>query len=148
MRNASRMMVKEKIDEPMITARARVQSTCSTIAVAPETANESMTTRRAASVMGTCADSAIEAWPCTPAAISSKLVGEGRERTNRRVTRIATASDMSKLAATQLVARTPAMGRKMKPAAKEPATAPNRLTAYRVPSRRLTRPSSNGRATK
>jgi hypothetical protein len=61
---------------------------------------------------------------------------------------MATASDISKLAATRLVLRMPTMGKKMKPAKNEPATAPNRLTAYSVPRRRLTRPSSNGRDTK
>ncbi len=37
-RNATRMIVNEKIDEPISTASARVHMTCSVIAVAPDTA--------------------------------------------------------------------------------------------------------------
>ena len=70
MRKASRMMVKEKIDEPMMTARARVQSTCRVMAVAPETAKATRTARRAAGVMTGRLRSAGLAW-------AAKLVEAG-----------------------------------------------------------------------
>ena len=44
------MSVNEKIDEPISTARARVQSTCRVIAVAPETAKAASAARRGAGV--------------------------------------------------------------------------------------------------
>ena len=41
--------MNEKIDDPSSTASARVQSTCSVMAVAPDTANASSAARRARS---------------------------------------------------------------------------------------------------
>ncbi len=141
------MMVNEKIDEPMMTARARVQSTCRVMAVAPETAKAKRTARRALDVTTGPPVSAGCAW----AASSSRLGpagAVGQRRLNRWAIRMAAARDRSKLAARKLDLRTPMSGREMNPARKEPLTPPKMFTAYSVPRRRLTRPNSKGRDTK
>ena len=134
-RNASRMSVNEKIDEPSRIASARVHSTCSVIAVAPETANAASATRRARGVDHGRAAAAPPPRACaSTAATSRRSLGAARRASSaagrrRRATRIAAASVRLKAAAVTLVQRTPSSGRNTKPAKNVPATAPNRLTA-------------------
>src|ERR1019366_4542760 len=113
-----------------MTARARVHSTCSAMAVAPDTANDSNTARRAAGETTVTDGFAGAAAPASTAVglIASAAAGFFAG-TSRLVTTMAMASEISKLAAIQLVLRMPTIGRKTKPARNDPATAPNRLMA-------------------
>ncbi len=129
--------MNEKIDDPINTASARVQSTCKVIAAAPETAKPPSATRRAAGVMITSGGSAAAPTPASssPAeaafsSSSSMLAGAASaSRNTRRAIRIAAASVRLNPAAVTLVQRSPMLGRKMNPAKNEPATAPKRFTA-------------------
>jgi len=144
MRKASRMMVNEKIDEPMMTARARVQRTCKVMAVAPDTAKAKRTARRASRRN----HDQVGLGRVGLAANSSRLGPLGATASGGghagRFT-MAAASDMSKLAARKLVLRTPMSGSAMNRRGSNHFTPPKMFTAYSVPRRRLTRPNSKGR---
>ena len=127
--------MNENTDDPSRIASERVHSTCSVIAVAPETANAAITARRARAVTSGGGGSAVVSrWrrdgrlvqPFLGGHVGDVLVGVGQ--TAARDT-IAAASVRLKDAAVTLVQVTPMSGRNTKPAKYAPATAPKRLIA-------------------
>ena len=125
--------MNEKIDDPSSTASARVQRTCSVIAVAPDTANAPSAARRDRSSIagggGRTGPSRLAAAAAASRRSSIEMpsppASAGRMR---RATRMAPASTRSNDAAVTFVQRRPIVGRKMNPAQNAPATAPNRFT--------------------
>ena len=125
--------MNEKIDEPSSTARARVHSTCRVMAVAPETAKAISAARRErASITGAGGSAAAfqmrlgarRVEPLVDARCSPPPAGQeaARQQDRRRQGEVEGGGGDVRPAQRRCV------GRKTKPAKKEPATAPNRLT--------------------